>query len=330
MQIFDFESDLDTARVVYLPVPWEATVSYKRGSAQGPEAIFRASPQLDLDDPEVEKPYAQGLFWLEESGDIRQLNRQACQLADEFRQDFKNTALVKKVNALSDELNHWVYGQTKSLLSRGKIVATIGGDHSAPYGAIKAHAEKFGDFGILHFDAHHDLRAAYQGFTHSHASIMHNVLKNFPQITQLTQVGIRDYCAEERDFALSQGKRIQVFYDHDLKKRQIHGETWHKITQDIVSTLPQNVYVSFDIDGLDPALCPHTGTPVLGGLQFHEANYTLGEVARSGRKIIGFDLVEVAPGKDPENEWDGNVGMRLLYKLSAWALASQGLAKILV
>lgn len=329
MQIFDCESDFATARIVYLPVPWEATASYKRGLANGPQAIYRASPQLDLDDPEVERPYQHGLFLLEESAEIRRLNNKAVMLVDEFRQDFKNPSLVKNVNALSDELNNWVYKQTNSLLAQKKIVGVIGGDHSVPYGAIRATTEKNAAFGILHFDAHHDLRQAYQGFTHSHASIMHNVLSDFPQVTRLTQVGIRDYCAEEKDFALSQKKRVSVFYDHDIKQRQMQGVSWHSITKDIVSTLPKNVYVSFDIDGLDPSLCPNTGTPVLGGLQFHEANHILCEVVRSGRQIIGFDLVEVAPSKDPNNEWDGNVGMRLLYKLSAWTLASQGLAKIL-
>ena len=87
--------------------------------------------------------------------------------------------------------------------------------------------------------------------------------------------------------------------------------------------MPQDVWISFDIDGLDPKFCPSTGTPVPGGLDFNEAVYVLEKLVQSGRKIIGFDLVEVAPGKS--SEWDANVGMRLLYKLSAWFMASQGL-----
>src|SRR6185437_1373919 len=94
--------------------------------------------------------------------------------------------------------------------------------------------------------------------------------------------------------------------------------------EQIISELPQDVWISFDIDGLDPKLCPHTGTPVPGGLDFHEALYLIRELAESGRRIIGFDLNEVAPDPTGANEWDANVAARLLYKLSAWTLVSQG------
>lgn len=323
--IFDYPAQLETARIVYLAVPWEATVSYGRGSALGPQAILTASAQQDLDDPEIERPYAHGLFLQPEDPWLHKLNTRTCQLVDQARQQDLDPKIVAQVNSCSDELNLWVENQTAELIQNGKIVGLIGGDHSVPYGAIKATAKKHGSFGILHFDAHHDLRTAYQGFTHSHASIMYNVLSDFPEVTKLVQLGIRDFCKEEADFAKSQGKRVQVFYDHQLKKRQLRGESWHSITQDIVKNLPKEVYISFDIDGLDPKLCPNTGTPVPGGMDFHEAVYVIEEVVRSGRRIMGFDLVEVAPGKD--SDWDANVGMRLLYKLSAWTLASQGIAK---
>lgn len=325
--IFDTGADLDSASLVYLPVPWEPTVSYHRGTALGPRAILKASVQLDLDDPEVSEPYRHGLYLLEEDPVIKTLNARACELADRYRHDFSDHSRLSQINSLSNELNAIVCNQVTKWLNTGKTVGLIGGDHSVSYGAIRAMAEHFGEFGILHFDAHHDLRAAYQGFQHSHASIMHNVLNDIPQVIKLTQVGIRDYCREEQDFATGQKGRVAVFYDHAIKKRQIMGEPWHKITANIVKTLPQTVYVSFDIDGLDPKLCPNTGTPVMGGLDFHEVNHVLGELARSGRRIIGFDLVEVAPAKD--NEWDANVGMRLLYKLSAWTLTSQGKAPLL-
>ena len=198
----------------------------------------------------------------------------------------------------------------------------MGGDHSTPLGLIRALAKKHQDFGILHIDAHCDLRDAYEGFTYSHASIMHNALK-LSEVSKLTQVGIRDYSIDERATVEQSNGRIQTFFDADLKDREYRGESWHATTEAIVKTLPQNVHVSFDIDGLDPALCPHTGTPVPGGLQYNKATYLLHAVAESGRKIIGFDVNEVAPGTD--SEFDANVGMRILWELSLWAAKSNGL-----
>ena len=103
--------------------------------------------------------------------------------------------------------------------------------------------------------------------------------------------------------------------------RQYEGESFKQVVDDIISHLPDNVYISFDIDGLDPKLCPNTGTPVPGGFEFNEVVFLLKQLAASGKKIIGFDLVEVAPGED---DWNGNVGARLLYKLCNLMAVSQG------
>src|SRR5262245_12012730 len=119
--------------------------------------------------------------------------------------------------------------------------------------------------------------------------------------------------------------RVKVYFDAEMKRSMYEGTKWKFICDNIVKELPQNVYISFDIDGLDPKLCPHTGTPVPGGLEFAEAAHVVELVARSGRKIVGFDLVEVSPSPDRGDEWDANVGMRLLYKLAAWTLVSRGL-----
>jgi agmatinase len=113
---------------------------------------------------------------------------------------------------------------------------------------------------------------------------------------------------------------VAIFYDSFLKEGMNDGKSWKKQCKKIVAQLPQKVYISFDIDGLDPKLCPGTGTPVPGGLEFDQAVYLLKALVRSGREIIGFDLVEVAPG---ESEWNGNVGARLLYKLCNWMAVSQ-------
>ena len=177
-----------------------------------------------------------------------------------------------------------------------------------PLGALQALASQYPDFGILHIDAHCDLREAYQGFRFSHASIMHNALQ-IPQISKLVQVGIRDVSAQEIHRAETSQGRIVLHHDTALKRSRYAGTAWLDLCRTIIQDLPPHVYISFDIDGLDPKLCPKTGTPVPGGLELDEAFCLLREVADS-REIIGFDLCEVGP-----DEWDGNVGARIIYKL---------------
>ena len=176
--------------------------------------------------------------------------------------------------------------------------------------------------GILHIDAHADLRQAFEGFTWSHASIMYNVQDRIPNVSRIVQVGIRDMGLTEARLIDSSGGRIVTFFDPDLAGRLARGEPFARIAEEIASLLPAQVYISFDIDGLDPALCPHTGTPVPGGLSFHQATGLLAALVRAGRTIIGGDLDEVAPGPRGE-EWDANVGARILYKMIGSARLSQ-------
>ena len=219
---------------------------------------------------------------------------------------------LKEVNAGSLFLNDWVYEQTKELLDNNKLVGVVGGDHSTPLGFFKAIAEKHGDFGILQIDAHCDLREAYESFTYSHASIMYNALAEIPQLTRLVQVGIRDYSPDELDYINNSNQRVITYFDKDIKERIFEGASWKQIVDEIVENLPGKVYISFDIDGLDPKLCPNTGTPVQGGFETEQIFYLFKKVLQSGRKLIGFDLNEV--GISP-NEWDENVGARVLFKL---------------
>ena len=205
----------------------------------------------------------------------------------------------------------WVKSQALHYINQGKIVALLGGDHSTPLGFLQALATKHSGFGILQIDAHADLRIAYEDFEYSHASIMYNALK-IPQVEKLVQVGIRDYCQEEVDVMHAEGKRVKTFFDRDLKHAQFAGKTWQVQVEEIVAELPQNVFLSFDIDGLDPKLCPNTGTPVAGGFETEQVLFLVENVIASGRKLIGFDLNEVGPSDD---EWDANVGARLLYRL---------------
>ena len=219
---------------------------------------------------------------------------------------------LKDINEGGLFLNDWVYNQTKELLAKGKLVGLLGGDHSTPLGFFKAIAEQYPEFGILQIDAHMDMRKAYEGFNYSHASIMYNALEEIPQLKKLVQVGIRDYCEEELDYMQSTNGRAVSFFDKDIKERQYEGETWKQITDEIVEALPKNVFISFDIDGLNPKLCPHTGTPVQGGFEAEQVFYIFKKIAQSGRRIIAFDLNEVGVSHD---EWDENVGARVLYKL---------------
>lgn len=318
-------SEADAALVI-IPVSWEATTSYRPGTAHGPAAILAASAQIDLFDLELEDPWVPGIHLQDPAPELSEWNasaRAAALLVIEGN-EVDHAALTRArdtVDELSERMVALVHAEATRLLGAGKIPAVLGGDHSTPLGNIRAAGERFHDLGILHLDAHHDLRAAYQGFTHSHASIMRNVLEQVPNVTRLVQVGIRDFCQEEHDLARSLPARVKVHYDRSLADARAAGTPWAEQVKRIVGDLPELVYLSFDIDGLDPALCPNTGTPVPGGIGFDDASMLLREVVRSGRRIVGFDLVEVAPGPD---EWDANVAMRLLYRMCGWTLASQG------
>jgi len=320
--IFGLPFEEADARLVILPVPWEVTVSYNAGTARAPGHIFTSSLQVDLYDPEYTDAWKQGFFMY--SCDAKILTksdylRKEAELyinfiaqGDEVSSNKFMTKTLKEINQGSEFLNNWVYEKTSSLLKKGKLVGLLGGDHSTPFGFFKAIAEQHPSFGILQIDAHCDLRNAYEGFNYSHASIMYNALDKIPAIEKLVQVGIRDYCEEELNFINNSNGRVKTYFDRDIKNRLYEGETWKQVVDEIVNHLPQVVYISFDIDGLDPKLCPHTGTPVQGGFETEQVFYLFHKLHLSGRKIIGFDLNEVGVSS---NEWDENVGARVLYKL---------------
>jgi agmatinase len=329
--IFGVPTDLSTAKVAILPVPWDVTTSYGGGTSQGPKAIMTASPQIDLYDVELGEAYKAGYHLCDEDPFFLNTNERLRATAkiviDQWNEhgevDAQGKNLTREVNAGTTEMVDRVKSASRKILDEGKIPAVLGGDHSTPLGLIAAIAEKTGgNFGILHIDAHADLRNAYHGFVHSHASIMNNVMSLAPGPKKLVQVGIRDFCKEEVDFMKSKADRIRCFFDDEIKKSMFRGSTWQAVCEDIIKELPQNVYISFDIDGLSPDFCPHTGTPVPGGLHFDQAVHLLSVLGKSGRKIVGFDLNEVAPGSD--TEWDGNVGARMLFKLCGWAARTNG------
>jgi agmatinase len=326
--IYGLPHGADDARVILIPAPWDATTSYRAGTAEGPAAILRASRQVDLYDLETGEPYAGGIHMLEEDPRVRELAVEARAAAEPVISGggvVEGPGLAEQVatvNTLSTELNRWVRAETERWLDRDRIVGIVGGDHSVPFGAIAAAAARHPGMGILHVDAHADLRRAYEGFTHSHASIMYNVMTELRGIERLVQVGVRDVGAAEQAFIREAGGRVITHFEPDLAALRFGGEPWGDQCARIVAPLPDEVWISFDIDGLDPAYCPHTGTPVPGGLTFAHALYLLRVLGESGRRIVGFDLDEVAPGPGGD-EWDGNVGARLLYKLIGWTVRSQ-------
>jgi agmatinase len=315
----------DEARVVVVPVPYEATTSYGGGTSNGPMAVFEASKQVDLFDRDTGRPYETGIAMLDLPKKIERCNRKAKEIAAAVIEkggvvDSATRKAASEVNAISELVNAWVYEQTRALLDASKMAVTLGGDHSVPFGAMQAYAEKYPGLGILHLDAHADLRDSYEGFVWSHASIFHNVMTKIGGVAKLVQFGVRDLSNAESAMIENSGGRIVTFFDSDLAARKEAGSTWAEIADEIVGALPNDVYLSWDIDGLDPTLCPSTGTPVPGGLSWNEAIGILRAIIRAKKRIVGLDLCEVAPGA---TEWDANVGARLLYKMIGFALMTQ-------
>ncbi len=317
--IFGLPTEKKDAKIVLIPVPFDATTSYARGTCEGPAAILNASAQVDLFDGRFGKIYEQGIHmldevaaileWSDEAGDI------AAPIVEQGGASEENAKELKAIEAICEKVNTYVHAEARKLHAAGKVPGVVGGEHSVPLGAIRAATEAHGELGILHIDAHLDLREAFEGFKFSHASIMYNVLTTLPKVTKLVSVGIRDFGEKEVAFATSQGERVSIFYDADMQERMLEGDKWSTIVAEVIAKLPAKVYISFDIDGLDPSLCPHTGTPVPGGLSFAQASLLLEALKKSGKQVVGFDLVEVAPEPHHGIEWDANVGARVLYKL---------------
>ena len=321
----------EESSLVLIPVPWDVTVSYREGTALGPGAILDASLQVDLYDVHCPGAWKQGIGTaeLDDTWPLRSrmLREEARRVIEHWETGGSPDSeslrrRLRRVNEGAERLEAEVYAEACRWLDAGKTVGVVGGEHSVPLGLIRAVAERHPGLGILHVDAHADLREAYEGFVRSHASIMFNALREAPSLASLVQVGVRDFCDEEARLA-ADDPRVTMFDGPGLSASKFAGESWHSLCERIVARLPQQVYVSFDIDGLTAQYCPHTGMPVPGGLTFDEAVYLLSRVVASGRRIVGFDLCEVAPAPSGDDEWDANVGARMLYKLCLFALSSE-------
>lgn len=325
---FGLPFEPEAARLVLISAPWDVTVSYGAGTAYGPDAVIEASTQLDFHDPLAPGAWRRGIATadvdyslLEQS---QRLRSDAERVIDHLEgggspDDDYVVRKLRRVNEGCAAMNANIGAQAARWLDAGKIVGLVGGDHSTPYGLVRALGARHTSFGILHLDAHCDLRDAYEGFAFSHASIMYNILRDVPQVVRIAQVGVRDFSEGEAALAAAQ-ERIATFDDLSLAEAAFRGETWDTQCRRIVESLPGEVYVSFDIDALTFENCPHTGTPVSGGLTFNQAVWLLATLVRSGRRIIGFDMVEVAPAGD--ERIDAITGARVLWKLCGQTLLS--------
>lgn len=311
----------EEADLLLLSMPWDVTVSYGAGTSSGPDNILKASTQLDLHDADYPNAWHRGIYMRRSPDALFESSRSLRPQAEVYIQELEAGKKVEDYPALKEILDQVNLGcmdmvsivrkMTSALMEKGKLLGIVGGDHSCSLGYLQALAQLYPSFGVLQIDAHQDLRKAYEGFIYSHASIFYNALQ-LPQLNKLVQVGIRDRCEEEAEMVDSSDGRISCYLMDDIRRAEFTGSNWSETVDKIIADLPEHVYISFDIDGLDPMLCPNTGTPVPDGLSYSEARYLLKRVSDSGKKIIGFDLCEVAGGKQ---EWDGNVGARVLYTL---------------
>ena len=320
--IFGFPVNQENANIVITPIPWDATASYGKGTSNGPQAILNASTQLDFYHFQLEKAWETKVFMSPISKEWKKINDDLCLRGMEYIRFLEEggsvenspefTLLIHEINEAQIALKNNLKEKAIQLIQEGKTPVVLGGEHSTPLGLIEAIDSQNQAFGILQIDAHADLRDAYEGFQQSHASIMFNVVNNCKNLQKLVQVGIRDVAQSEIDL-IEQSSKITTFFDWKIKQELYEGKTWKSIVNDIIQELPQRVYISFDIDGLKPYLCPNTGTPVAGGFELEEINYLFFSLIDAGKEIIGFDLNEV--GDDSSSDWDANVGARALWNL---------------
>ena len=335
-KLFGLPHTRNEAQVVVVGVPFDATSSNGVGSSAGPAAIRAASAQTDLFDRRFGAVWQRGVHMLEIEDEIVRLTADTRKLTapiiEKGGPGEHDCAAIDRIDKACERVEAFVHDHVRSILDEDKIPAVLGGEHSVSLGAIRACAEARGPIGVLQIDAHMDLRESYLGMRYSHASVMYNVMTSLPMVTKLWLVGVRDYCEGESVLVDQLNRespgRVEVFYDDDIADHLAEGESWSTLCRRIVTALPERVYVTVDIDGLDPSLCPNTGTPVPGGLSWAQLSLLFDELHRSRSRVVGFDLVEVSPGDDDSGgsggrggEWDANVGARVLYRMCGAAMS---------
>ena len=251
----DRYSSWEKSRIAILPVSYDLTTSYKPGTSTGPRAIIDASRYMETYDEETGKEiYRLGIYTSEE---------------------------IKPVNPEPEEIIKKVEKEVSSVLKAGKFPVVLGGEHSVTLGPAKAFNKKFKDFSVLQLDAHRDLRHSFQGSKHSHACIAKRII----ELTSLTQVGIRSLSKDE---AGGKYKNLKTFFMKDM----IDNDNW--ISEVIDSLTSNKVYVTIDMDALDPSIMPSVGTPEPGGMGWYGTLALLKRLSQE-KKVIGFDVVELSP-----------------------------------
>lgn len=263
LSIEDKHSNLQDSSIVIIQAPYEHTVSYGKGAALGPKAIIEASWQVEFYDDEFD--------------------RELC-----FEKGIATIEPIEFGNKIDQDALELIYQQASDLLALNKFVVTLGGEHTISTAPIKAHLEKFPNMSILQFDAHSDLRDSYQDSKYSHASIMARVCEFFPP-SKITQVGIRAQCIEESLFIKE--NHINTFYASGIRT----GKYGHDWIEKLVNTLGNEIYITFDVDAFDSSIMPTTGTPEPDGISYRDSLDIFREIVNQGKKIIGFDVVELAP-----------------------------------
>jgi agmatinase len=259
----DPEYSQGKAEINILQSPYEHTVSYGGGTALGPQAVLEASAYVEFFDDETKK--------------------ELC-----FEKGIATCPPMEFKDSIDSEALDIIYNAVRSSLSEGKFAVTLGGEHTISSAVIKAHLESYPDMGVLQIDAHSDLRDTYEGSKYSHASIMARVAE-FLDPTKIHQVGIRALCSEEYKFITE--NNVNTYFASAIRQGD-YGEDW---ISRLVDKLPQDIYLTFDVDGLDPSIMPSTGTPEPEGLYYTEATDIIRTIKKAGKRIVGFDVVELAP-----------------------------------
>jgi agmatinase len=315
-------------------LPWDLSSSFRRGSAKSPKAIQELSDQIDLYDPNFPGAWKAGFalkhlddhdFWPDQN-QIHSLRDKLSAHREQLEGGGAgNEKTQQEINQITHQIHLRLKDLTTSCLEADQIPAILGGDHSCPLGAYQAALGKYPDLAIIQIDAHADLRPAYEGLEHSHASIMHNALES--GLSQLKIVGLREASPAELK-RCKEDERISSLEDYEIANALSEGKTWAEIIHPLINNLPEHIWISLDIDGLDVSLSQHTGTPVPGGLSWHQLQYLFSQLA-ARHKIIGFDLCEIrALDLDLQSEgkvesWDAILGARLLFRLCSLAYGSQ-------
>ena len=323
-RLFGTPVSIAEASIILIPVPWGVTVPSRSSTSLAPYSVLKASHQIDIFEKNNTPSSKVDISMLPIHYEWGMLSEQLRNSVIAYINDLESGNItqqngsdqdtIRKVNNSAHTIKERIKEKALKYIKKGKTVSILGGDQSTALGLIEAISETNSSFSVLHIDAHADLKQSYQGFKYSHASVMYNALK-LPNIEKIVQVGIRDYSEEENKLINQEGGKVKTFLDKDIKKQLFTGSSWDSICQSIVKNLTSNVYISFDISGLDPKLCPGTGLPVPGGFDFYEIFHLIQSVADAKKKIIGFDLCEVSPGENID--WDALVASKVLYKLAA-------------